>query len=328
MKKILIKYLCVLVISNLFSCSFLGEDIVEIPPQKSRIAMFAELFNDEESPQIVILSRTRNLNETIVWDTRKGDSVANLPGGSYYINPIDFDSVAGAKIKLTSNNKDVATFIQPDPFFKGIYESKMDRLEAGVSCKFQVSASNFDTVFAEQVVPKSVKLVNAYFKRNSFKSLQTGTVSELFLEFDNDPTTINYYVVDIAVKATSKNDYFYFVPKLIKLDPNADTPTFLSSKNFNIKRYIWRVGIDLNNDFAVYPDGDPSKPLPKEIINLGVRFRSTSKDFNEYAKNLEAVKSAKDNIFGEPITPFTNIKNGYGVFIISGKADTMSVSLR
>ena len=214
--------------------------------------MFAELFNDEESPQLVILSRTRNLNETIVWDTRKGDSVANLPGGSYYINPIDFDSVAGAKIKLTSNSKGVATFIQPDSFFKGIYESKIERLEAGASCKFQVSAPNFDTVFAEQTVPKSVKLFRAYFKRNSFKSPQTGTLSELFLEFDNDPATVNYYVADIYIRVANRNDYYYIEPKLIKLDVNTNSTKFLSSENFSTKRYIWRIGIDLDNDFRIY----------------------------------------------------------------------------
>jgi Domain of unknown function (DUF4249) len=326
MKKILIKYFNILMVFNLFSCSFFGEDIVEIPPQKSRIAMFAELFNDEESPQAVILSRTRNINETIFWSTAKGDTIFTQFG--FGINTIDFDSVSGAKIKLTSNNKTVGTFVQTDPFYKSFYESKIERLEAGDNCKLQVSAPNFDTVFAEQTVPKSIKLVKAYFKRNSFKSPQTGTVSELFIEFDNDPATINYYAADIYIRKTNRNDYLYVEPKLIKLDINATTPKFLSSKNFNTKRYVWRIGIDLDNDYNLTIDGILNKPIPKEIINLVVRFRSTSKDFNEYAKNLEAVKSARDNLFGEPITPFTNIKNGYGVFIVSGKADTVSVSLR
>jgi hypothetical protein len=328
MKKILIKYVGVLIVFNLFSCSFLGEDIVEIPPQKSRIAMFAELFNDEADPQLVILSRTRNLNQTIFWDSKKGDSVISIPGGSLYINPIDFDSVAGAKIKLTSNGRDVATFTQPDLAFKGIFGSKIERLEAGANCKIQIAAPNFDTVFAEQTVPKSVKLAKAYFKRNSFKSLQTGMISELFLEFDNDPATVNYYVADFFLKLADRNDFYYIEPRLIKLDLNASTTTFLSSENFNTKRYVWRIGIDLDNDFRIYAAGGSREAIPKNVINLVVKFRSTSKDFSEYAKNLEAVKNAKDNIFGEPITPFSNIKNGYGVFIVSGKADTISVSLR
>ncbi len=327
MKKILAKYLNFFVVCNLFSCSFLGEDTVNIPPQKSRIAIFAELFNDEELDQLVILSRTRNLNEPIVWSTAKGDTIFNQNGG-YTINFIDFDSVLGAKIKLTSDNKDVAIFVQVDPFYKSVYGSKIERLETGSNCKLQVSAPDFDTVFAEQIVPKSVKLVKAYFKRNSFKSLQTGTLSELFLEFDNDPSAINYYAADVFVRQTNRSDYYYTEAKLIKLDQNADTPKFLSSKNFNTKRYVWRIGIDIDNDYNLAIDGIRNKPIPNNIINLAVRFRSTSKDFNEYAKNLEAVKSAKDNLFGEPITPFTNIKNGYGVFIVSGKADTMSVSLR
>jgi Domain of unknown function (DUF4249) len=328
MKKISIKYLSVLIVFNLFSCSFLGEEIIEIPPQKSRIAMFAELFNDEESPQLVILSRTRNLNETIFWDAKKGDSIRTTSAGSFYINSIDFDSVAGSKIKLTSNGRNVATFIQTDLAFKGIFESKIERLEAGANCKMQISAPNFDTVFAEQTVPKSVKLAKAYFKRNSFKSPQTGTLSELYLEFDNDAATSNYYVADVFVKLTDGNDFYYIEPRLIKLDVNASATKFLSSENFNTKRYVWRIGIDLDNDFRIYATGGSREAIPKNVINLVVKFRSTSKDFNEYAKNLEAVKSAKDNLFGEPITPFTNIKNGYGVFIVSGKADTVSVSLR
>jgi Domain of unknown function (DUF4249) len=327
MKNKIIKYFNVFIIVTHFSCSFFNDSIVEIPQEKSKIAVFAEIFNDEELPQTVILSRTRNLNEKIFWALNKGDTIFNLQGG-YSINYIEFDSVVGAKIKLTSDNLDVGTFNQTDPFYKAVYETNIKGLKVGNACKLQVSAPNFDTIFAEQTVPKSVKLYKAYFKRNSFKTLKTGTVSELFLEFDNNPTLINYYAIDIYIKKSFKGDYYYFKPKLIKLDPNADTPEFLSSKNFSTQRYTWRIGVDLDSDFINNPGGDPNKPIPSDIVNVGLRFRSTSKDFNEYAKYRETINNATDNIFGEPITPFSNIKNGYGVFIVSGKPDTLSVSIR
>jgi Domain of unknown function (DUF4249) len=328
MKKNIVRYIALALLFHLVACSFFGTEIIEIPPQKPQIAIFAEIFNDKELNQSIILSRTRNLNEKIFWNVNKGDTIYFPQSSGYFINYIEFDSVLGARIKLTSNNLDVANFKQNDPFYKSFYESNIAALQEGSKCTLQVSAPNFDTIFGEQFVPKSAKLMNAKFTRNSFKSFKTGTLSELSLEFENHPNSVNYYAIDIYIKKTNRNDYYYFKPKLIKIDPNADTPEFLNSKNFNSKRYIWRIGIDLDGDFINNPNGDPNKPIPIDIVNIGIRFRSTNKDFNEYSKYRETVNNATDNLFGEPITPFSNIKNGVGIFIVSGKPDTMSVSIR
>ena len=320
------KYVIAIMLLNLLSCSFLNTEVVEISPQKSKIAVFCEILNDEKWTQTIVLSRTRNIGQTFSWDFGGGDTLF-VGGNGAIINTcfianrcLEFDTVRGAKIKLLSNNIQVANFIQTDPYFKAFYSADSVRLKDGNKCQLQVSAPDFDTIFSEQSVPKTVKLVSAKFRRNSFQAPKSGLLNELVLEFDNDPSITNYYAVDIYIKKLTQNDYFYQRPNLVKIDPNSDTPQFISSKNFKANRYTWRIGVDLGIE--------ASKPIPNDFLNMTIMFRSTSKDFNEYAKNLEVTKNAGDNLFGEPITPYTNIKNGYGVFVVSGKPDTLSIPIR
>jgi Domain of unknown function (DUF4249) len=245
------------------------------------------------------------------------------PDGKVIYNyfPVLLDTVKGAKIKLLSDNKEVANFQQTDPYLKSFY--KISNLNLGTStfCKLQISAPDYDTIYAEQPIPKSIKLEKASFQRNSYQSQKNGILSEIILDFDNNLKEINYYTVDIYIKKKEQAGYSFIRPNTIKIDPNSDTPQFISSKNFISSRYTWRIGVDLGLE-NIY------SPIPDNYVNLLVIFRSTGRDYNEYAKNLEATKNANDNLFGEPITPFTNIKNGVGIFVVSGKPDTMSVSLR
>lgn len=323
MKNNSIKYVNIIVILSLFSCGFFNEEIIEVSPQKSKIVIFAEIVSDSQWSQAIVLSRTRNLNQKFDFDFTYGDTIFVRPNGTAVLNTfpiILLDTVKGAKIKLSSQNMEVANFKQTDPFAKSFYEISNLNLREGELCKLQISAPDFDTVFAEQYVPESAKLSKVLFTRNSYQSIQSGTLSELILEFNNNTSTMNYYTVDIYIKKKEKGDFIYVRPNIIKIDPNADTPLFLNSNNFKGNRYAWRIGVDLGIE--------TNKSIPTDFVDLLVVFRSTSKDYNEYAKNLEATKNANNNLFSEPITPFSNIKNGYGVFIVSGKPDTISVPIR
>jgi Domain of unknown function (DUF4249) len=325
MKKNIVKYIALTSLLNFVSCGSFNGDIVKIEPQKSQIVVFAEVFNDEKWNQAIVLSRTRNFNQVFDFDFTYGDTVYVRPDSSVIYNnffpPLLLDTVKGAKIKLFSDSKVAADFTQTDPFLKSFYRISNLNLGTGSLCKLQISAPDFDTIFAEQSIPKSVKLLKASFIRNSYQSQKNGILSEVILDFDNDPSIINYYTVDIYIKKYGQAGFSYIKPNTIKIDLNADTPQFLSSKNFNSNRYSWRIGVDLGLEKINYP-------IPNDYVDMLIIFRSTSRDYIEYAKNLEATKNAGDNLFGEPITPYSNIKNGFGVFVVSGKPDSISLSIR
>jgi Domain of unknown function (DUF4249) len=317
----------ILLIFLINSCDFTNYETIEIEPQKSQIVTFCEIYNDPNwDNQLVILSRTRNLNNTFKWDFGAGDTIFKSPDtiilNNCNILPdcINFDTVKGAKLQLWSNQKKIIDFKQIDPFFKNVYSKDSIKLKENEKYQLIISAPDFDTVTSEQQVPKTVKLINARFSRNSYQSPKNGTLNELVLQFDNDLSTENYYAVDVSLRKKTPNDVLYVKTNLIKIDANATTAGLLSSRNFNQKLYEWHIGIDLGIE--------ADKPIPQDFINLKIKFRSTGKAFNEYSKNLEAANNAKDNLFGEPITPFSNMKGGFGVFIISGAPDTLTVSIR
>ena len=271
-----------LLLINFVSCSFFNTEVIEIEPQKSKIVVFCEIFNDESWFQTVVLSRTRNIGQAFRWDFDLDDTIGVGPNGAILNNgSIRFDTVNGAKIKLISDGMELTKFKQLDKFIKSFYSADSILLKEGSKCQLSVSSPDFDTIFSEQIVPKTVKLVSAKFKKNGFQSLKSGVLNLLELEFSNDPTTLNYYTVDVYSKILTSNDYYFQKTKTIKIDPNADTPEFISSKNFKASRYVWQIGVDFQDAF-----GDQT---PKYVQNIAIKFRSTSKEFTEYAKNREVI---------------------------------------
>jgi hypothetical protein len=309
------------------SCDFSNYETIELEQKKSQIVTFCEIYNDPKwDNQLVILSRTRNVNNTFKWDFASGDtifkSIDTIIRNNCNILPdcINFDTVKGAKLQLWENENRIVDFQQIDPFLKNVYSTNNIGIRENKVYQLKISAPDFDAVTSEQRVPKTVKLLSARFSRNSYQSTNNGTLNELILQFENDLSTENYYAVDVSLRKKSNKTIDFAKVKLIKIDPNATTARIIGSKNFNQKRYEWRIGVDL--------ELNPNSSIPPDFVDLKIKFRSTSKAFNDYITNVEAPVIVKDNIFAEPITPFTNIKNGFGVFVISGAPDTLTIPIR
>jgi Domain of unknown function (DUF4249) len=316
------------------SCGFQQLEPIEIPPQPSRIVAFCELFNDPAREQFAVLSRTRNIGGPVDYDVQPGDTIFASPD-RVVINPdLFFDYVPGATVELLKADTPVKTFWSADAFLKNFFVADTIPFISGQPYTLRVQAPGFETITATQTAPASVSLIGAKYSRNTFQAPGIGQSDEVILTFQDPPGVGNVYAVDILqeervlrsifVKGTWQQYYenFWRLTETIQIDNNAVNARFLTDRLMDGQRYEWRIGVRLAYLL------DPNKPIPDQYLKLFVRFRTTSEDYVQYQRSIEAARTALDNPFAEPVAPFSNFNNGIGIFVISGKPDTLSLRLR
>ncbi len=300
------------------------DEIVQIPSQPKKLVLFSEMFAGEDGFQYAIISRTRDLNQKIVWDFKQNDIIFKNKDTVVRNNVdfLEFDTVRGAKVVFQKNGEQERVFNQEDPFLKVFYTDYNLKLKGGDVCTLKVSAPGYETISAVQKVPNTVKLLSAKFVRNGYTSQNTGTLSVIELTFQDPPGEENFYYFDTAelIKKDNLNQGTRFRGELfVKIDPNATTRRFINDRLFDGKLYKWRIGVSFQT---------ANQELPDEYEGYIIRFRSTVRDYEKYNQIIEARAASADNPFSEPITPFSNVSNGLGLFVVSGQADTVSVKFK
>jgi len=318
-----------------------------IPSQKSKIVAYCEVTRDTLPTQWAIISRTTNLG-AIIWDFKKGDTlIYPFDTTFYFINhgdtvghvtqqypaivndgTNDYDYVKGAKAELFEavGHKLYAEFYpsgflygQSTPYKNFMWADSISP-EEGKAYTLQISAPGYDTITSTQTAPRNVFLDRARFIKNGYSSATTGTLDVVELTFQ-DPSLgqANYYAANVFVHT---NVLFNgsLIPSLqqaslTKIDPNATNERVISDMNFVGQQYVWRIGINLFGQDT-------------GIVDLHVQFQSTTKDYNTYVQAQDAAQKASGDPFAEPITPFTNFKNGLGLFVITGKLDSLAIPIR
>lgn len=322
------------------SCQFEGKTTYDIQPQKKKLSIWAELIDDYDI-QFVTVTSSQNLGKTITWTHNVGDTIGQrfdiikgkLVPRLFDVNDRDgflFDTVAGAKVSLYEDGQLFANFQPQFPYdlrgsFSASFFSKNFKFQPNKQYKLVVSAPGFDTLVAQQKAVKSAKLKGFSYQRESAVLPNVvGSLSEFFLEIDDDPNEENYYAVDILSRGIDTTfiagrpiyvEEKYAPLPLFKTDINATTAKVIGDRNFNGQRYKWRVGT-----YSYACDG-----CPKNFIQtIVVLFRSVSKDYNNYQRQIDILNAANDNPFAEPFKLTTNTEGGYGYFLISGTPDTIT----
>jgi hypothetical protein len=323
-----------------FSCGFEGKKEYEIAPQKKKLSLWAE-FLDDYDIQFATVASSQNLGKTITWTHNVGDTIGerfDIVKGKivprlFDVNDRDgflFDTVAGAKVRLYEDNKLFIDFKPQFPYdLRGSFNASLFpnnfKFQPNKEYKLVVSAPGYDTLVARQKAVKSAKLRGFSYQRESAVLPNVvGSLSEFFLEIDDDPNEENYYAVDILRRGIDTTfigstpvyiEEKYTPLPLFKTDINATTAKVISDRNFNGQRYKWRVGT-----YSYACDGC-SKTTVQTIVVL---FRSVSKDYNNYQRQIDILNAANDNPFAEPFKLTTNTEGGYGYFLISGTPDTIT----
>ena len=126
----------------------------------------------------------------------------------------------------------------------------------------------------------------------------------MVIEFDDPPNVENDYEIAITRLDSSYLESSVFGKQV---DPNSIGFTLLSDKNFNGKTYQWKVGVDALSADSTYYRG------------LYVYFVAANRDYEAFVRTNRLLREAQSNPFIEPFQPFSNVKNGYGFFMVFGQ---------
>ena len=205
-------------------------------------------------------------------------------------------AVSEAVIILSENGTQLTTFVE-DSYYKGYYRPiSLVNLVAGRTYELSVSATNFETVTATQVMPKEPTIKSAkYVKANNKLHL---TISDMEGE--------DFYLLGIASSDSAHNGYI-------------DSDGGLAEESgLDYSRLILRDETFSGNDISQVYDVSlysGSGQTDSVVVNL---YDVTS-DYYRFDRTQWAATNADGNPFAEPVILHRNFENGYGVFALGNK---------
>lgn len=291
----------------------------------------ADLPSDSPDNEFCFLTRTNRIGQYIKFDFNVGAILYRdtLNPANNIINGVTdrdlsyaYDTVTGAKMSLFRNDSFIGDIKRDITEPSGIYKTddNLKPLTEGATYTIKVTAPSFKTIEAAQKVPNYIPAKNVYITKDSYIKAGGQKLSELFIEFDDPPNSEDYYAVSIVVQDTFGNFYARSRANddVFAIDPLASSAFTINDRGFNGQKYTWRIGIS----------GVGIKLYNNNLRGLYVNFRAVSKEFEQYRRATELIQKLQENPYVEPYTVFTNVKNGYGLFNISGKATRVYLTLK
>jgi len=158
-----------------------------------------------------------------------------------------------------------------------------------------VEASNYKTVTAKQIFPKSVEIINAFVINKKLK-----------IRFQDDPNKRNYYSIELNYfdSDTDRWDYVW-------LDSDESTTFWSTTTNgviFNDDTFNGNEH-EITIPFDTYFDDVSQNP-----VLFKAKLYNVTEDLYKYDRTLSMSYDFEDTPFVEPVILHRNIENGYGIF--------------
>jgi Domain of unknown function (DUF4249) len=325
MKKIII-VIAITLGTFLSSCSFQNEEIIEIPNPKKEMAVYIDLSNGYGYSAFVVKKRLPN--EPIEWDVNLTDSIYDIQTNKKLFSMRElfnytgigktnlFDFIPNTQVIVYEEGK---FFVELKPEFRPVPQYffnnfTLNKLTPGKKYQIEIKSPGYPTITGEQTAISDVKPERIVFKKNTFQSADNGLLSEVLISFNdpvNEPNSYSCFA-NLTTINRKNGETVYNKITLYKTDPTSSNNFTISDRSFNGRNYTWRLGADV-------------EPFLKDTIgkdvSLDIEFYTISQDLEKYLKTLEASDRNIDSRFTEPITPYTNIKGGLGIFGISGVSE-------
>ncbi len=216
------------------------------------------------------------------------------PSGTYGLNRFDVDSV---KVSLI---EDGTTIILLQSMGSGVFKSENFKPKIGHSYTIKASVSALASVESETVIiPDTVQISS--LKIENADSLKG--CSFRFTLVDKSLNQRSYYRINVSVP-DGKSIFQEF--KDVSLDikdcdfDNSNNTAYFSNKCFSNKNIELNYAVSWGNDKKTY----------KEVT---LEIASTSKEYLNYINSLQQPVGLFNGIL-EPLSIYSNIKNGYGIF--------------
>lgn len=195
---------------------------------------------------------------------------------------------------------------------------------AGHKYRIEVKVDGFDEVSAESFIPEIVPIDNLNKKLKHFTD--NHSYSEKGIPYYeiifNDPQKTNNYLFSLygfQKHAMVKRNYQLPVPfssddpvvGYYENDLNNDAPILMlfSDQLFNGSKYSLVMEI---NEYILFQNSQISH---LDSIEITFALNNLSVEMNQYLLSLQESRNQNDNPLSEPVSVFTNIENGLGVFV-------------
>ncbi len=299
----------------MLSCNnFIATEEIKVPPQKSLLGLYCDIIKDSTEIS-VFLTKTRNVSDTVFFNFLPfyNASDPRLNGFAFF----PYDTIKGANIDLY---RDGVFYARIDSVDKksGFYVKKLSKpISDKAEYTIKVAARGFDSIEATQRLPPDVPLINATFSKASFFNNAYGRLSEVTLEFQDPVDSEDAYFVEVY-SFDPKNDIRRL--EAIQIDPFASSGQFTTDRRFNGQKYRWRIGLRLGVYDAV--------PIPA-ATELIIIFKPVSKDYVLFQKSYDLLLKQiyGDNPFAEPLSVYSNVKRGTGLFNMTSTVSTKVINL-
>ena len=203
-------------------------------------------------------------------------------------------------------------FIEELTFDGNIYTSTI-LPKTNKNYHIKVNTPEFENITAYDYTPSKPNLISVAFNENAYTDEEGYEMGQLTIEFKDNPNKKNYYEIVFFVK--DNNSFFtpYYDeknndPVLLNEEILAYEPESLmfSDELFNGTAYTLKI-----NSGNLFDSND-------EPSELNFIFRHITENYYKYKKRLILHKYNQEHDVwdgvGEPISMYTNIENGYGIF--------------
>ena len=250
--------------------------------------------------------------------TQGTDRARILVTNSRSINDVSPPEVLnGAEVRLFKDENLMPAFTDNNGYHEILFDPS--ELTSGSSFRLEVEHPNFETVTATQLMPNLVALDTFEFTKEGTVDEIGEPVDEIVIEFADDPTQENYYLIEVFKEGTqvewNSSDTVRFKERieLTSRDPNvvygfkgysgfSGGVPMLSDAAFNGKNY--------KISFSSYDYNFNQRVKDKMTAYL---YSITNERFL-YLQSLKSFYDGDGNPFAEPVTVTGNIENGLGSF--------------
>ncbi len=207
----------------------------------------------------------------------------------------------GKAIITISDGTQTATFDKPLNSGFGVFtlKAKNFKVEAGKTYSLKVITYDGQQAEATCTVPLNRVDLKKITVRNTGKHPLGG--NQYGISWDDIPNEANYYSIFVFLKTITKSP-----TGLVYVNTSSEHPEHaITDVGFDGKRLNSTQNFTLSKREAIYGGGYRENEI--QILNTDIHYYRYHKDLAENALS-------QDNPFVEPISIYSNIKGGFGIF--------------
>ena len=291
------KWMLILAITSISLFNSCNEDSfsqvvkIELPEHEPKIAMSALWLSQDTLPYAHVEKSRSTLEED---PQLPSDAIVKL-----YIN--------GTFTSQAVFHDDPTSSFYPSGRYA--FEGEMISGNEGDEYRLEASLDDLPIASAVQIMPGITPIETAEYTEDGGVSLDGGQVDLMKISFTDPADTEDYYQIQLfsIVKYTEQinpedtivQTYSRYLETTDPTITMANGNLLVSDKSFN--------GNTITIQGQTYRDWE-------EVTSREVHLTHITKDAYYYLKSVSEYKNSEGNPFAQPVTIYSNIENGYGIF--------------